>query len=297
MHPLSDEQVAAYRRDGFMVVKGAYSPAEVAELSQVTNTFVEKSRALSDHNEIFDVDLAAGHSAQSPKLRRIKHPHKWHPVYRAALEKSAVLDIVGQLIGNHIRMRHSKLNAKAPGGGAAVEWHTDWGYYPHTNDDILEVGIAIDDVTLENGCLMILPGSHRQPAHDHHENGLFVGAVAPDSFNMNDAVPVLLAAGDISIHHVRLLHGSAPNTSSRTRRVLFHGYAAADAWPLMGIHQPESWEEWNSWLLRGEPTVAARMGAGSARIPLPAPSAVGLFEIQEHAARSHYAAAGGGASM
>ena len=72
----------------------------------------------------------------------------------------------------NIRHHHTKLNNKAPGGGAQVEWHTDWGFYPHTNDDILEVGVAIDPMTIENGSLMVVPGSHKGPAYDHHENGV-----------------------------------------------------------------------------------------------------------------------------
>ena len=65
---------------------------------------------------------------------------------------------------------------KMPGGGRQVEWHTDWGHYPHTNDDLLAVGVPLDDSTEENGCLMVIPGSHKWTATNHHEDGFFVGA-------------------------------------------------------------------------------------------------------------------------
>ena len=75
-------------------------------------------------------------------------------VYEAAMRKEGLLDIIEQLLGPNVKLHHTKLNMKAPGGGAQVEWHTDWGFYPATNDDILEIGLKFDDMEIENGCLM-----------------------------------------------------------------------------------------------------------------------------------------------
>ena len=60
---------------------------------------------------------------------------------------------------------------KNPGHGSAVEWHQDWAFYPHTNDDLLEVGIALSDMTEENGALLVVPGSHKGKTWDHHQDG------------------------------------------------------------------------------------------------------------------------------
>ena len=57
----------------------------------------------------------------------------------------------------------NKINIKAPEYGAAVEWHQDWAFYPHTNDDLLAIGVALDDCEEENGPLMVIPGSHKGP--------------------------------------------------------------------------------------------------------------------------------------
>ena len=122
-----------------------------------------------------------------------------HPVYEAASRKEGLLDIVEQLVGPNIKLHHTKLNMKAPGGGAQVEWHTDWGFYPATNDDILEIGLTFDDMEIENGCLMGIPGSHTWPALDHHQDGYFIGAVSEDDFDMEEAVPIRLKAGGVSI--------------------------------------------------------------------------------------------------
>lgn len=283
---ISKEQVDSYNENGYLGVEGVFSQSELDDLRRVTEEFVDKSRDLSEHTDVFDLDFGAGHSKETPKLRRIKSPHEQHAVYDAALRKPELLDIIESLIGPNIRMHHTKLNMKAPGGGQQVEWHTDWGFYPATNDDILEVGVAFDDMEIENGCLMVIPGSHLGPAYDHHEDGVFVGAVSESDFSMEDAVPITLKAGGISLHHVRALHGSAPNVSTRPRRLLLMGYSAVDAFPLTGYGD---WDEWNSMILRGEPTNEPRLENVPVRVAQPKPAGGSIFEIQENLKKSHYA--------
>jgi ectoine hydroxylase-related dioxygenase (phytanoyl-CoA dioxygenase family) len=92
-------------------------------------------------------------------------------------------------------------------------------------------------------------------------------------------------AGSVTIHHARLIHGSAPNRSSRNRRMMFIPYTAADAWPLLGL----SWEAYCAEIVRGRPTKEPRMEALPVRMPYPAPSKAGsLFEIQEIADRRFF---------
>ena len=73
----------------------------------------------------------------------------------------ALIDILTTLIGPGVRFQTSKLNMKSAGYGAAVEWHQDWAFYPHTNDDLLAVGVMLDDVEDINGPMQVIPGSHR----------------------------------------------------------------------------------------------------------------------------------------
>lgn len=290
MKVLTNDQVESYNNDGYLIVENVLNGDDVRELGQVTDTFLEKSRNISEHNE--DFDLESGHTYENPKLRRIKKPEKQHPVYAKTLSHPRILDVVEDLIGPNIRTLGGKLNMKAPGGGAQVEWHTDWAFYPHTNDDILEVGVPLDDMEIENGCLMAIPGSQKWEAISHHENGVFVGAVSEDAFNMEDAIPFILKAGSISVHHVRALHGSAPNMSDRSRRLLLIGYLAADAFPIasQGVaSSPSDWKEWNSKILRGEPTDRPRLEKVPIVFPQPKPENAGsIFEIQERLKRSHY---------
>lgn len=287
---LTADEVARYERDGYLVRRHAIDPALLADLVAATHAFEAEARGLDlNGSPTIEVDDVASRAAGVTLIRRIKSPHLHHPTFARALAEPALLDLVEPLIGPDIRWHHTKLNAKQPAGSGHVEWHTDWGYYPHTNCDLLEISIALDPSTEANGCLRVLPGSHRGPALDHTENGVFVGAVPPGSFDHDATVALELEPGDISIHHVRLLHGSGRNRTDGPRRLLLQGYAAADTWPLMAQHQPSDWPEWDERILRGSPTPEARLDGSPVRVPLPVIPALGLFDTQRRLSESHFA--------
>jgi ectoine hydroxylase-related dioxygenase (phytanoyl-CoA dioxygenase family) len=273
---LRPDQVAGYEKDGYLQLDHFLRGEDVAALQEVTDLFVEQSRSVRNHTDVFD--LEPGHTAEAPQLRRLKNPDRHHPVYESLVRDAGILDVVGQLIGPGIRFHGSKLNVKAAEVGSPVGWHQDWAFYPHTNDDVLAVGIAIDDMNVANGCLMVVAGSHRGPILDHHQDGVFVGSVDGE-YVPTEVVPVELHAGGISVHHARLIHGSAPNVSTRPRRLLLFEYASADAWPLLG--SGDDWEGYNTRLVRGTETAAPRMTPAPVRIPLPKPARSGsIYEIQ-----------------
>ena len=284
---LTQAQIDFYNENGYLGVEKVFSDAEVAELRRVTDEFVDKSREVTEHTAVFD--LEPGHTPEHPMLRRIKDPIKHHEVYDRALRHPKVLAIVSQLIGPHLRTNGNKLNLKYSEFGSPVEWHQDWSFYPQTNDDLLAVGVCIDPMTMENGALMVIPVSHKGPVLDHHhkERGIFVGAVTDEAFDPSNAVPILLDAGGISIHHVRTLHGSAPNTSPRPRRLLLYQYCANDAWPLIGF---PGWDAFNATIVQGEPTYVPRVTNVPVRIPLPAGEKGGsIYETQTMMAKRLYA--------
>ena len=251
------------------------SEQDIIDLRRVTDEFVEKSREVTEHNDVFD--LEPGHSSESPRVRRIKNPAAQHIVYDQVRTYASIIDIVEQLVGPGVRSMGSKLNMKYPDFGSPVEWHQDWAFYPHTNDDVLAVGVAIDDMSMENGGLMVIPGSHKGPIYDHHQNGRFAGAVTDPNFTPDGAVPITVKAGGISIHHVRTLHGSAPNSSSKPRRLLLAAYTAVDAWPLGG----GDWDALSASVLRGELTNQVRMIDAPVRVSLPRAERGGsIYETQ-----------------
>ena len=275
---ITPAQVEFYHAHGYLSVENVLSDEEVTELQRVTDEFVEKSRQVTAHTDVFD--LEPGHSRERPRLRRLKDPAAQHPAYDKIRRHDRILDILTKLIGPNIRYSGNKLNMKSAEFGSPVEWHQDWAFHPHTNDDYVTIGVAIDDMTVENGALLVIPGSHKGRVYDHHQAGDFVGAITEQIVGEDNAVPIEVRAGGISIHHVRALHASSPNTSSQPRRLLLIDYCAVDAWPLMWT--PE-WDEFNNAILRGESTLSPRMTNAPVRLPLPSrdPSGI-IFQLQQH---------------
>lgn len=277
---LTKDEVDFYHTYGYIAVENVLTEAEVMEARRVVDDFVEQSRAATQHTDIFD--LEPDHTPENPRVRRLKGPVRIHPFFDKLMRSKAVLSVVADLIGLNIRYQGDKLNMKSAAFGSPVEWHQDFAFYPHTNDDLLATGIAIDDCTEENGCLMVIPRSHKGPIFDHHQEGRFVGAIDPEQCNIDftKAIPVVVKAGGMSLHHTRLLHGSAPNKSNKPRRLLLFQYASANAWPLMGMGA-SSIEDFNAKIVWGEPTTLYRTTSMHLRIPLPPAERAGsIYETQ-----------------
>ena len=129
------------------------------------------------------------------------------------------------------------------------------------------------------------------PILNNNSDGIFCGAIDPEDkdFNLNDAIALTGKAGSISIHHARLLHGSATNKSSSRRMMLFYELSAADSWPLVGAPSymkftspNDLWKQMKSQLISGEISTCPRMENIPVRIPLPPPSDHGsIFKIQK----------------
>ena len=295
---LTRDQREFYDVNGYLMVEDAVTPGQVQELRRIAYEFIERSREVTQSNDVFDLD--EGHNRENPKLTRIKLPHKQHPLFWQTARSERILDVLQSLLGPNVLLQTSKLNTKAAGGGAAVEWHQDWAFYPHTNDSLLACGLMLEDVTEANGPLQVVPGTHKGPILSHHMDGVFCGAVDPADplFDKSKIVTLTGKAGSMTVHHVRTLHGSAPNRSDRARLMLFYECHAADAWPLLGsgayIHrlgQQAIWDDLNERLICGSPTLEPRVEPVPVRLPLPPPAdASSIFKTQRSGgARSVFA--------
>ena len=288
---LTQDQKDFYDANGYLLVEDAVSPEQLARLLDLTDRLIEASREVAESNDVYDLDT--GHGPQAPRLTRIKIPHQRDPYFWHVLRHSAMTEVLTDLLGPDTNLLTSKLNTKAPGGGRAVEWHQDWAFYPHTNDHLLAFGLMLEDVTPDSGPLMVIPGSHRGPVLSHHMNGVFAGAIDPDDplFDLKKAVTLTGRAGSMTVHHVRTLHGSAPNVSDRARKILFYEIAAAHAWPLLGsgsyfhaLGQRRFWDDLNDRMITGSPCLQPRVEPVPVRMPLPpAPVTGSIFKTQESA--------------
>jgi len=283
---LTDAQIATYHRDGYLAIPRLIEAERIEALRRLTEAFVDRSRQLTRSDAVFDLDPR--HGAATPIVRRIKNPADHDPLYAWVALESPILDVVAELLGPSIRFHHSKLNLKGSHVGAPVEVHQDAAFYPHSNDDVLAVGLLLDDATAENGAMSVLPGSHRGPIYTHFDaQGRFAGGMRAEDIARLDrrgAVLLALPAGSVHIHHYRLVHWSAPNTSSADRRLLINAYAAADAVPLAA--DPTGSPRYGQ-LVRGRyPSVARRTGGDMPMPPDWSRGYTSIYELQGDGAKS-----------
>jgi ectoine hydroxylase-related dioxygenase (phytanoyl-CoA dioxygenase family) len=281
---LSQAQVDRFWRQGYLVVEEAVTPAQLAALNAEIDAWIDESRAHSkpfgpptlDERPRFD--MGDGHTAERPALRRVNNPSDVSQAFMEVVCTARTVDMVASLIGPDVKFHHCKINLKLPGSGTEVGYHQDFAYTPHTNDDVVTALLMLDEVTEENGCLMVVPGSHTGPLHSIFEGDRFSGFIAADEAARlkTDEVPVTGPAGSVCLMHTRLVHGSAANRSTRSRNLYICVYTAADAFPLATNPMANPNE---GMVVRGRKTRTARLQ--EARIELPQqPKMASFFAVQ-----------------
>ena len=281
---LTQEQKDTFWQTGFLVIEDAVTAEELEGLRNVFSRWVEESREYkSDYGETLDgrprFDLQPGHSAEKPGLRRIQSPEEVSDLFANIMRNAATVDFCAELIGPSIRFHHGKINSKLPGTATQVKWHQDFPFEPMSNDDMITALLFVDDVTLENGPLEVLPGTHKGPIHSHWHKGVFTGSVDQgviDAQN-NKIVKCTGKAGSVCLMHARLLHGSAPNLSDSSRTLYITTYYAEDAIELSPNHLPSTLTH---ELVRGE--VSGRVRCSPYEMAVPAlPAGTSFFSQQE----------------
>ncbi len=269
--PLTPDQVDSYWTNGYLFVDNALTDDQLAGLIADFDAWTEESRAhTAPYGDTLArrprFDLAPEHTEDAPRLRRVASPVEVSDAYLAAMRDNRALDVVAQLIGPNVEFNNSKINAKQPGASTQIKYHQDFMFQPHTNEDLIACLFFLDDVTLENGPLNVVPGTHRDELWDHWHDGIYTGAVAPEveAAHVGDAIPVHGPAGSACLMHTRLLHGSAPNRSDHPRTLFIAEYRAEDAKPLQVNHLPSVHE---GEVVRGERTNRVRCSSYEMEFP------------------------------
>lgn len=281
---LKPAQIEQFREEGWVVASDAVTADQLDSMRRELDAWVEESRGHSapfgpptlDGRPRFD--MGEEHAPERPALRRVTNPTDISATYAKVMRDSAMVDMVADLIGPDVKFHHSKINLKLPGANTEVGYHQDFPYTPHTNDDIVTALLMLDDVTRENGCPMVVPGSHRGPLLSLYQGGRFVGFIDPEEERRLRAqeVAVVGQAGSVCLMHTRLVHGSAANRSARPRGLFICVYTAADAFPLAASPLPNPNE---GLVVRGRATRVARLM--EARVELPeAWKAASFFAVQ-----------------
>ena len=234
---LTQEQRQKYFAAGYVGIPGLVDEAWLSRLVKVTQEFIELSRHAGAGDKRFD--LEADHSQEAPRLRRLNSPVDLHEEYWAFASEGPFADVAEDLLGPDVKFHHSKLNFKWGGGGEEVKWHQDIQFWPHTNYDVLTIGVYLQDVTGDMAPMGVVPGSHDGPLYDLYDsNGQWTGNIRNEDIAklaVEQAEYLGGPAGSVTVHNCRSVHGSAPNLSPRPRPLLLCAYSAADALPLTNL--------------------------------------------------------------
>jgi ectoine hydroxylase-related dioxygenase (phytanoyl-CoA dioxygenase family) len=231
---VTDEDRAAFERDGYVHLPGVLSEDEVAAIEEVYDRFLRREIDVpgKDLN-----DMTSGEHGTDPSQYAIVNvmvPRRYLPEWQGNVFERRAASIAEQLCGPDMVIDFDQLLAKQPGRTDAVfAWHQDQAYWIDTDDRrTATCWLAVDDSTVENGCLRFLPGSHREPVRPHrplHGDRSQSHTLVTDLRPGEDPSPVPIRRGDITVHCEGVLHGSGGNRSADSwRRSYIVAFRTAD---------------------------------------------------------------------
>jgi phytanoyl-CoA hydroxylase len=279
-YALTDEQVAFYRQNGYLINKDVLTPEELLNIDRVIRNITEEQRHLGDKATKleWEPELVQGHRV----VRRIFRAVDQDEVFHRIAMSDIILDRVESLIGPDIQFISSKVNVKPAYVGSVVEWHQDLAYVPHTNSDLVTCLIYLDDATRENGCLQVVPSQHHGELMSHTRDGLFAGKITEPipREGLPDPVACEAPAGSMVLMHWMTPHSSVSNHSDRPRRILICDYRAADAYPIY-YHKQAALTEQSARQVRGKRSPIARFSFKTLPMPNVEDEYRSLYELQE----------------
>ncbi|HEX8372474.1 MAG TPA: phytanoyl-CoA dioxygenase family protein [Chthoniobacterales bacterium] len=229
--PLGAEAVRFFQENGFLVLENAMSADEIAELNADAARICR-----GDYGAFRGLEPGGPGETDLETISRylcIHFPHKMSPVMHRALSHPSQVEVLTKVIGPDVKCMQSMLFIKGAGKPGQA-WHQDEFFIPTRDRSLIGGWMALDDATVENGCLWVLPGSHKKgiiyPAHSHSDRRFDCTGEAEFPFRDEDAVPVEVKAGSIVFFNGYLLHRSLPNRAkSGFRRVLVNHYMSANS--------------------------------------------------------------------
>lgn len=240
MTALATDLKARYQQDGFVVVEQVLAMADVAA---IRDRVMEITAGQGAHFPRENIEFEPRPETDDrPVARKINHCAESDGTFMKLARDPRILDIVEVLLGPDIKLFGSQCFMK-PAGGVEKPYHQDSAYFPIEPLALVTCWVALDDVTLNNGCLWVIAGSHRGELFDHSQPWQVGGRVdmqIPDEhIDRSQETPMTMAAGGCSFHHSKLLHRSGPNDTDRPRRGLaIHYMSSHSRWTHPTRPQP-----------------------------------------------------------
>lgn len=244
---ITDEQIASFRRDGFLRIERITTDAEVAALRVVFDRLFAERRGRESGDQF---DLAGADEDGKPAgLPQILGPSRWAPELRDTLYHANGM-VVGRALlsegpGDEVRWGGDHSILKPGRHGKTTPWHQDEAYWDPWHDHRgISIWMPLQAVTVANGCMWFVPGSHQREIVEHQSIGgdpRVHGLEVVDERVAAGGVPVELPVGGCVLHHCRTLHYAGPNTTDTDRHAYIIGYHASARKRAERRHVP--WED------------------------------------------------------
>lgn len=241
MSTTNEQCTVQFQRDGYLVTEDLVRREVIHSLR---NRITEIGMGRMPDYPLVDIEFepAQTGNTSSAVVRKINRCAENDAIFMAAASDDNILDVVETLIGSDIKLFGSQCFMKPP-GGIEKPYHQDSAYFTIEPLALVTCWIALDDVTVENGCMWVIPGSHLGVLHDHSQPWDIGGRVdmqVPDEkIDLGRETPITLRAGSCSFHHSMLLHRSGPNLTDGHRRGLaIHYMSSRSRWTHATLPQP-----------------------------------------------------------
>ena len=244
---LTQQQRSFYDENGYVLVEGQFTAAEVGAFRKEAHTLIEQ---LSQHADINPTWGSAKQMAEGTKLLHCHNVQFYSAAFTRLLVDERLTSAVADLIGSpNVQLHHNKLFIKPPEKGSPFPMHQDYPYFPHQRHTMMAAVIHFDDAPLEKGCIRVVPGSHKRGAIDHDPQGGF--HLPFDQYPLESSVPCPAKAGDILFFNYLTIHGSGVNVSQEARTTLLVQMRAPEDKPTVITHESRG----QGMMLRGfDPT-------------------------------------------
>jgi phytanoyl-CoA hydroxylase len=258
------EQKVFYDEQGYLVIPKFLSRKGLAELRSALADVLQGAKRVTRSNRKF---LVVKGPDERHHVKRVCDPIAHHKTFYRLVFHPRILDVVENLIGPNIQLQQSRLVLKPRTPNAWFDWHQDYPAFPHTNFDLLVVMVYLDDSTPHNGCLTVIPGSHRLGplAHRFTFEGAPRTQLADTSVVADRSrwLQTPVSAGGIEVIHGNLLHFSEANPTDQPRSALLLWYRAADNVQVGGVTDCYGW----GLQVRGVNPGVVRMAEGTCKLP------------------------------
>jgi len=232
-YEIDDADRAAFAAQGFVHLRGLLTTAEVDELSVTYDRFLRREIVVPG-KDYCDMAGDYGRRPEDFSIVNVMLPRRYHPAWQGNVFERRSAEVATQLLGEGMAIDYDQLLAKQPHKDDAVfAWHQDMAYWPDTPDRrTATFWLAIDDSTLDNGCMRFVPATILEPALRPHVP-LFGDrgeshALGTDLRADDVVVPTPIARGDVTVHNERVLHGSGGNHTAGWRRAYILAFRSTD---------------------------------------------------------------------